>query len=99
MNSLLEEFGDKFNDYFLQNNEENIDDIFCKFAVASVYHQNCAIDSVISKISYAYVRRTKSCSELDLTDLEDKNCVKIRDEDSFVTSIENFTLDNENMEW
>lgn len=38
MNSLLDEFWDKLNSYFQQNNDENIDDIFCKFMVASVYH-------------------------------------------------------------
>lgn len=91
MNLLLQQFWDKTKGCFLQKNEESVA-IFCKFAIASVYLQNRTEDSVISRILYAYIKKARFCSEVDLTDLEDNNSVRITDEDSFLTCVESFNL-------
>lgn len=91
MESLLEDFWDKFNDCLFQENVEDVD-IFCKFALAFLYENNYTTDSVISRILYAYVKNTGSCSTSDLIELEDQNDVEITDNDNFLTAVFSFTL-------
>lgn len=88
MEFLLQDFYDKFSDSFMH---EDVD-IFCKFALAFLYEQNCPTDSVVSRILYAYVKNTGSCSTLDLNELEYQNEFQITDTDNFLTAVSSFTL-------
>lgn len=91
MEFLLQDFYDKFSDSFMHEEVEGVD-IFCKFALAFLYEQNCPTDSVVSRILYAYVKKTGSCSALDLIELESQNEIEIIDSDNFLTAVSTFTL-------
>lgn len=91
MESLLEDFLEKFNDCVFLENVEDVD-IFCKFALVFLYENNYTIDSVVSRLLYAYVKNTGSCSVSDLNELELQNDVEITDSDNFLTAVASFTL-------